>query len=90
MHHVHHQNDLYNIPQPDNQDFDQVLRGQIQDYLSATKGGNLSGQRNQGVKFTDLVTSFLRNDEKPDFEFQFHLNSVLSQENDLQKAVGVP
>jgi len=89
MHHVHHQNDLYNIPQPDNQDFDQVLRGQIQDYLSATKGGNLSGQRHQGVKFTDLVTSFLRNDEKPDFEFQFHLNSVLTQENDLQKGVAV-
>ena len=87
MHHAHHQNDLYNIPQPDNQDFDQVLRGQIQDYLSATKGANLSAQRNQGVKFTDLVTSFLKNDEKPDFEFQFHLNSVLIQENDLQKGV---
>jgi hypothetical protein len=67
------------------------LRGQIQDYLSATKGANLSAQKHQGVKFTDLVTSFLRNDEKPDFEFQFHLNSVLSQENDLHKAsVAVP
>ena len=48
----------------------------------------MSAQKHQGVKFTDLVTSFLRNDEKPDFEFQFHLNSVLSQENDLQKAAG--
>jgi hypothetical protein len=52
--------ELFKIkPQPDNQDFDQVLSSQIQDYLSATKGANLSAQKHQGVKFKYLVTSFL-------------------------------